>query len=144
MKAITSMTASVAVNTVAIPLSQLLEAHQKITDLVGTALSSAAVDNLRETAEEVLYDITLTRAATWAEFGRKVQLLVDQTTEASHEGWLTAVQEGVYWDLRQLNGETACASTDAEDFSGARCPSYPNCGGGCGLGCSHEMVQAAE
>ncbi|MCP3402830.1 MULTISPECIES: hypothetical protein [unclassified Bradyrhizobium] len=68
------------------------------------------VDNLRKTAEEVLYDITLTRAASWEEFGRKVQLLVDQTTEASHEGWLTAVQEGVYWDLKQLNGESTQAA----------------------------------
>jgi hypothetical protein len=65
------------------------------------------VGNLRETAEEMLYDITRTRAASWEEFGRKVQLLVDQTTEESHEGWLTAVQEGVYWDLKQLNGESA-------------------------------------
>jgi hypothetical protein len=73
-------------------LSQLLEAHQKITDLVGTALPGHAVDSLRETAEGMPYDITLTRAASWEEFGRKVQILVDQTTEASHEGWLTAVR----------------------------------------------------
>jgi hypothetical protein len=104
------MTDSVAVNTAAIPLSQLLQAHQKITDLGGAALPGHAVDSLRETAEEILYDITLTRAASWEEFGRKVLLLVDQTTEASHEGWLTAVQEGVYWDLKQLNGESAQAA----------------------------------
>jgi hypothetical protein len=106
MKAITNMTHSATKNTTAIPLSHLLRAHQEITDLVGTALPGHAVDNLRETAEEMLYDITLTRATSWEEFGRKVLLLVDQTTEASHEGWLTAVQEGVYWDLKQLNGET--------------------------------------
>jgi hypothetical protein len=110
MKDITNMTHSATKNTAAIPLSHLLQAHQKITDLVGTALSSGVVDNLRKTAEEMLYDITLTRAASWEEFGRKVQLLVDQTTEASHEGWLTAVQEGVHWDLKQLNGESAQAA----------------------------------
>jgi hypothetical protein len=87
-------------------LSQILQAHQKITDLVGTALPSSVIDNLREAAEEMLYKITLTRAASWEEFGRKVQLLVDKTTEESHEGWLTAVQEGVFWDLKHLNGES--------------------------------------
>jgi hypothetical protein len=88
-------------------LAQLLEAHQKITDLIGTALSTCVVDNLREVAQDLLYEITLTRAASWAEFGRKVLLLVDETTEESHEGWLTAIQEGVFWDLKQLNGEAA-------------------------------------
>ncbi|MCS3895588.1 hypothetical protein M2171_004721 [Bradyrhizobium japonicum USDA 38] len=90
-------------------LSELLQAHQKITGLISTASSKGVADNLREAAEELLYDITQARAATWEEFGRKVQILVDQTTEASHEGWLTAVQEGVYWDLEQLNGEAAKA-----------------------------------
>jgi hypothetical protein len=104
------MTDSVAVNTAAIPLSQLLQAHQKITEMASTVLPGHAVDSLRDTAEGVLYDITLARAASWEEFGRKVQILVDQTTEESHEGWLTAVQEGVYWDLKQLNGESAQAA----------------------------------
>jgi hypothetical protein len=101
---------SVPVTEIKPTLSQLLYAHQRITRLSGTAPSSGAVDNLRETAEEMLYDITLTRATSWEEFGRKVLLLVDQTTEASHEGWLTAVQEGVFWDLKQLNGESHRAS----------------------------------
>lgn len=90
-------------------LSELLQAHQKITDLISTVPSGVGANNLREAAEELLYDITQARAATWEEFGRKVQILVDQTTEASHEGWLTAAQEGVYWDLKQLNGEAAKA-----------------------------------
>ncbi|MGY3527242.1 Lar family restriction alleviation protein [Bradyrhizobium sp. USDA 4452] len=29
-------------------------------------------------------------------------------------------------------------------FYGAQCPSYPNCSGGCGLGCSHEFESQAE
>ncbi|MET4847007.1 hypothetical protein [Bradyrhizobium japonicum] len=69
-------------------LSQLLQAHQKITDPISMVPSGVGANNLRETAEELLYDITQARAATWEEFGRKVQILVDQTTEASHEGWL--------------------------------------------------------
>lgn len=28
-------------------------------------------------------------------------------------------------------------------FYGAQCPSYPNCSGGCGLGCTHEIESAA-
>jgi hypothetical protein len=88
-------------------LCLLLQAHQKITDMVGASPSIYVAGNLREAAEAILYDITLTRATSWEEFGLKVQLLVDQTTEESHEGWLTAVQEGVYWDLKQLNGESA-------------------------------------
>jgi hypothetical protein len=28
-------------------------------------------------------------------------------------------------------------------FYGAQCPSYPNCTGGCGLGCTHEIEAAA-
>jgi hypothetical protein len=88
-----------------VPLSQLLESHRKITDLIKGALSGRVVDSLRESAEEVRYDITMARATSWEEFGRKVQLLVDETSEGAHEGWLTAVQEGVYWDLKQLNGE---------------------------------------
>lgn len=27
-------------------------------------------------------------------------------------------------------------------FYGAQCPSYPNCTGGCGLGCTHEIEAA--
>jgi hypothetical protein len=34
-------------------------------------------------------------------------------------------------------------STDtSKAFYGAECPSYPNCGGGCGLGCTHEIETA--
>ena len=29
-----------------------------------------------------------------------------------------------------------------EPFYGATCPAYPNCQGGCGLGCRHEIEQA--
>lgn len=29
-------------------------------------------------------------------------------------------------------------------FYGAQCPSYPNCKGGCGLGCTHEMETASS
>ena len=86
-------------------LAQLLQAHQKITDLIGTALPGHAADTLREAAEDLLYDVSMARAATWDEFGRKVQLMVDQTTEDSNEFWLTAIQEGVFWDLKHLNGE---------------------------------------
>ncbi|MDA9410003.1 hypothetical protein XH80_25655 [Bradyrhizobium sp. CCBAU 45384] len=75
--------------------------------------SDPVVDKFRATAEQMLLDITLARAATWEEFGQKVQLLVDQTTEKSDGHWLTAVQEGVYWDLKQLNGETAAAERAA-------------------------------
>lgn len=28
-------------------------------------------------------------------------------------------------------------------FYGAQCPLYPNCTGGCGLGCTHEVESAA-
>jgi len=34
-------------------------------------------------------------------------------------------------------------SPDPKPFYGAQCPSYPNCTGGCGLGCTHEIEQAA-
>ena len=32
----------------------------------------------------------------------------------------------------------------AQKFYGAECPSYPNCTGGCGLGCTHEIEQAHD
>jgi hypothetical protein len=32
----------------------------------------------------------------------------------------------------------------AKPFYGAECPSYPECSGGCGLGCTHEVEGALE
>lgn len=108
-KAILNMTDSIAEkNDVA--LSHLLQVHRKIADLIGGTLPGRPVNSLPEAAEELLYDIAMARAANWEEFGRKVQLLVDQTTGESHEGWLTAIQEGIYWDLKQLNGESTQAA----------------------------------
>lgn len=106
------MSATLPTTTIkAIPtLSQLLQAHQTIGDMIRSAPADPATDAFRSTAEALLYDIA--RAASWEEFGRKVQLLVDQTTEESHEGWLTSVQEGVYWDLKQLNGESAAKAAE--------------------------------
>ncbi|WP_128089473.1 hypothetical protein [Bradyrhizobium viridifuturi] len=46
---------------------------------------------------------------------------------------------------RRRVAETTAASrkkTSEQPFYGARCPSYPNCGGGCGLGCTHEIEAA--
>jgi len=31
------------------------------------------------------------------------------------------------------------APVETKPFYGAECPSYPNCNGGCGLGCTHEV-----
>ncbi|EIG56179.1 hypothetical protein [Bradyrhizobium sp. WSM1253] len=45
--------------------------------------------------------------------GLVVQVFLNQTAEQSSDVWLTAVQEGVYWDLRQLNGETTGAAASA-------------------------------
>lgn len=36
----------------------------------------------------------------------------------------------------------ALASVAARPFYGAECPSYPNCKGGCGLGCTKEIERA--
>lgn len=101
-------TAAPATITAAPSLSRLLQAHQTIADLI-SALPAGSDGELRATADVLLWDISQARATSWDEFGRKVQLLVDQTTEESDDLWLTAVQEGVYWDLKQLNGETAAA-----------------------------------
>ncbi|MBH5371464.1 hypothetical protein [Bradyrhizobium glycinis] len=95
-------------------LSQLLQAHRTIADMISTG-TSAGVDLLRTTAEEIRWDISLARAASWEEFGRKVQLLVDNTTEGASDGWLTAVQEGVYWDLKHLAGESATVVLQAAE-----------------------------
>jgi len=38
-------------------------------------------------------------------------------------------------------GAVAVTSPD-RPFHGAQCPSYPNCSGGCGLGCTHEIEAA--
>jgi hypothetical protein len=35
------------------------------------------------------------------------------------------------------------SSTDPRPFYGAECPSYPNCSGGCGLGCTKKIEAAA-
>ncbi|EKS26714.1 hypothetical protein [Afipia felis] len=34
-------------------------------------------------------------------------------------------------------------SNGARPFYGAQCPSHPNCTGGCGLGCTHEIEASA-
>jgi hypothetical protein len=33
------------------------------------------------------------------------------------------------------------APVETKPFYGAQCPTYPNCSGGCGLGCTHEVKQ---
>jgi hypothetical protein len=45
--------------------------------------------------------------------------------------------------LRNENSDLAKrAVAQAAPFYGATCPTYPNCQGGCGLGCRHEAEQA--
>jgi len=44
---------------------------------------------------------------------------------------------------RNLSRSVSDTSTDRPVFYGAQCSSYPNCTGGCGLGCTHEIEQAA-
>jgi hypothetical protein len=44
-------------------------------------LSDPTVDDFRATAEAMRWDISSARATSWEEFGRKVQLLVENTTK---------------------------------------------------------------
>jgi len=41
-------------------------------------------------------------------------------------------------EIERLRG----LSQEPATFYGAQCPTYPNCSGGCGLGCTHEIEQA--
>ncbi|MCA1488977.1 MULTISPECIES: hypothetical protein [unclassified Bradyrhizobium] len=94
-------------------LSQLLQAHKIVADMISAATRDPLVEKYRATAEALRWDISSARATSWEEFGQKVQLLVDNTTEGTGEDWLTAIQEGIYWDLQQLNGERAAAERSA-------------------------------
>jgi hypothetical protein len=60
---------------------------------------------------------------------------------------------GVYFDEECMGhkgpalARAAIAAAKSEPptpraFYGAECPSYPNCNGGCGLGCTHEIESA--
>jgi len=81
--------------------------------MISAATRDPLVEKYRATAEALRWDISSARATSWEEFGQKVQLLVDNTTEGTGEDWLTAIQEGIYWDLQQLNGERAAAERSA-------------------------------
>ncbi|WP_439392576.1 hypothetical protein ACRQ5Q_24450 [Bradyrhizobium sp. PMVTL-01] len=40
-----------------------------------------------------------------------------------------------------LAAQPPAARVETKPFYGAKCPSYPNCNGGCGLGCTQEIEQ---
>lgn len=40
-----------------------------------------------------------------------------------------------------LASQPPAAPVETKPFYGAQCPTYPNCSGGCGLGCTHEVKQ---
>lgn len=40
-----------------------------------------------------------------------------------------------------LAAQPPAAPVETKPFYGAQCPTYPNCSGGCGLGCTHEVKQ---
>ncbi|WP_439398779.1 hypothetical protein ACRQ5Q_15340 [Bradyrhizobium sp. PMVTL-01] len=49
---------------------------------------------------------------------------------------------GIPTELMILVGDEApAAPIEVKRFDGAKCPSYPACTGGCGLGCAHELEQ---
>jgi len=54
-------------------------------------------------------------------------------------GFLSKAEAFVTFPFDSVAG----TSTGRPAFYGAQCPSYPNCTGGCGLGCTHEIEQAA-
>lgn len=56
--------------------------------------------------------------------------------------WASLVETFEGWeDLNSLTRNLAASSTTPKirPFYGAECPNYPNCSGGCGLGCTHEI-----
>lgn len=71
--------------------------------------------------------------------------------EEARDGKISAeeIAETIDYDYRNDNDGKAAAIqiitalladvAAARPFYGAECPSYPNCTGGCGLGCTHEI-----
>lgn len=46
----------------------------------------------------------------------------------------------LFWFIKSIIRREA--NSQHKTFHGAQCPSYPNCKGGCGLGCTHEIETA--
>jgi hypothetical protein len=76
MKAITNMTHSATENTAAIPLSQLLYTHEKLSNLARGPLSGSVVGQIKDTATSVALEIGKAPAQSWEEFHRKLAVLL--------------------------------------------------------------------
>lgn len=59
-----------------ITLSQLLYTHEKLENLARGQLSAPIVEQMRETAHELVLEIGMARALSWEDFQRKLRVLL--------------------------------------------------------------------
>lgn len=100
--------------------------------------SAETESDRREAIAKSLHDKALKGLAYW-----------EQLTEPNKDDWRAKADAWIAADLEEKRAhnrkhplpvtfdQPQVAPT--QTFYGARCPSYPNCSGGCGLGCVHEM-----
>jgi len=81
---------------------QLLYTHRSITDLARRQISSPASDGLRDAAAGIQKEIISTPSASWAEFGAKACLLINELTTDPTTGWLDAIRESLRADAQRL------------------------------------------
>lgn len=85
------------------------------------------------TAEQLVW---LAKRENWQPVGRP-------RSGISFAEWGTLYEDGTYEKsehLKPIKLRPGCIGV-GRTFYGAECPSYPDCTGGCGLGCTHEIEE---
>ncbi|MGY4313104.1 hypothetical protein [Bradyrhizobium sp. JR3.5] len=120
-------------------LSQFLYTHEKLRNLARGPLPRQIVDEMTDTACGIAEKMLEAPAADWHQLVRKVQVLLEELSDEAQ--WIEKIKDTLREDEARLS---LAEAAEQQPFFGARCSSYPACSGGCGLGCSHEMAEAAE
>ncbi|MCS3929241.1 hypothetical protein M2175_004272 [Bradyrhizobium elkanii] len=80
-------------------ISRLVSTHRDITDL---ARAPMPLDGLLEAAATIQEEVVVTPAGSWAEFGAKACLLINELTTDPTTGWLEAIRESLRADVDRL------------------------------------------
>ncbi|MGB3044375.1 MAG: hypothetical protein WBB98_14435 [Xanthobacteraceae bacterium] len=87
-----------------ITLSQLLYTHEKLENLARGPLSAPIVEQMRETAHELVLEIGTAPATSWDDFVRKLRVLLDDYLDV-HD-----MMHSIEADLLRLRNPRAFAS----------------------------------
>jgi len=100
--------------------------------MVPSSLATEIRDTLRSLSSDVAQSAPVNAAALTESL---IQAAVDYEAGRIGRPALSAARAAVEAAIAQ----PPAAPVETKPFYGAECPSYPNCNGGCGLGCTHEV-----